>query len=46
MLREGSFALAALGRIRKVQETAFAVAFGRKSFAAKRMLEAGWVIRS
>ena len=44
MPREGSFALAAFGRVRKVQETAFAVAFGRKSFAAKRIVEAALVI--
>src|SRR5579859_4854583 len=42
MLREGSFALAALGRVRKVHETAFAVAFGRKSVALKRILDAAF----
>src|ERR1700730_11567525 len=40
MLREGSFALSSFGRVRKVHETAFAVAFGRKSVALKRMLDA------
>src|ERR1019366_5630727 len=40
MPREGSFALASLGRVRKVQATAFAVATGRKSVALKRILEA------
>ena len=38
--REGSFALASFGRFRKVQETAFAVAAGRKSVALKQILEA------
>jgi hypothetical protein len=38
MLREGSFTLASIGRVRKVHETAFAVAFGRKSVALKRIL--------
>ena len=38
--REGSFALASFGRVRKVQETAFAVPAGRKSVALKRILEA------
>jgi hypothetical protein len=33
-------ALASLGRVRKVQATAFAVATGRKSVALKRILEA------
>jgi hypothetical protein len=42
--REGSFALAFFGRVRKVQESTFAVASGRKSFAVKRILEAGLVI--
>ena len=32
------------GRVRKVQVTAFAVAFGRKIFAVKRILEAVLVI--
>ena len=40
MPREGSFALAFFGRVRKVQEPTFAVAAGRKSFALKRILEA------
>src|ERR1022692_298469 len=40
MLRDGSFALASFGRVRKVHETAFAVAFGRKSVALKRILDA------
>ena len=40
MPREGSFALASFGRVRKVQEPTFAVAAGRKSFALKRILEA------
>jgi len=39
MPREGSLALASFGRVRKVQEPAFAVAAGRKSFALKRILE-------
>jgi hypothetical protein len=43
MPREGSFALASFGTIRKVQEPTFAVA-GRKSFALKRILEAFLVI--
>ena len=44
MAREGSFALAFFGRVRKVQEPTFAVAAGRKSFALKRILEAVLVI--
>jgi hypothetical protein len=44
MPREGSFALAFFGRVRKVQEPTFAVAAGRKSFALKRILEAVLVI--
>lgn len=44
MPRDGSFALALFGRVRKVQEPAFAVAAGRKSFALKRILEAVLVI--
>jgi hypothetical protein len=44
MPRDGSFALASFGRVRKVQEPAFAVAVGRKSFARKRILEAVLVI--
>src|SRR5262245_19642464 len=42
--REGSFALAFFGRVRKVRESTFALASGRKSFALKRILEAGLVI--
>jgi hypothetical protein len=39
--REGSLLLASLGRVRKVQETAFAVGRrGDKSVALKRILEA------
>jgi hypothetical protein len=37
MLREGSFALASFGKFRNVHETAFPVAFGRKSVAVKRI---------
>jgi hypothetical protein len=44
MPREGSFALASFERVRKVQEPAFAVATGWKSFALKRILEEGVVI--
>jgi hypothetical protein len=44
MPREGSFALAFSGRVRKVQEPTFAVAAGWKSFALKRILEAVLVI--
>src|SRR5262249_25130116 len=36
---EGSFALASFGRIRKVQEPAFAGGAGWPSFAVKRILE-------
>jgi hypothetical protein len=39
MPREGSFALASFGRVRKVQEPTFAVETGRNSFALKRILE-------
>ena len=54
MLREGSFALAAFGRIRKVHKTAFpsafpvvfAAAFGRKSVARKRMFHAAFASTS
>src|SRR6266404_6714578 len=46
MLREGSFALASFGRVRKVHETAFAVAFGRKSVALKRILDAAFELPS
>src|SRR5438477_8182689 len=35
MPREGSFALAFFGRTRKVQEPAFSLSAGRKSFALK-----------
>jgi hypothetical protein len=44
MPREGSFALQFFGRVRKVQEPAFAVTAGRKSFARKRILEMVLVI--
>jgi hypothetical protein len=46
MPREGSFALASFGRIKKVQETGFAVGRrGDKSVALKRILRAkGWSI--
>ena len=44
ILREGSFALAFFGRIRKLQEPIFAVAAGRRSFALKRILETALVI--
>lgn len=44
MPREGSFALASFGRVRKVQEPTFVGAAGRKSFALKRILEAVLVI--
>src|SRR5947207_136726 len=37
MPREGSFALAVFGKMRKVQEPAFSVSAGRKSFALKRI---------
>jgi hypothetical protein len=40
MPREGSFALAFFGRVRKVQESAFVLAAGRKSLALQRKLEA------
>jgi hypothetical protein len=39
MPREGSFALASFGTVRKVQATAFVVVIGRKSVALKRILE-------
>jgi hypothetical protein len=43
--REGSFALACFGRVRKVQEPTFAVGRrGDKSFALKRILEAVLVL--
>jgi hypothetical protein len=38
MPREGSFALASFGRVRKVQEFAFGASAGRKSFALKWIL--------
>jgi hypothetical protein len=38
MPRDGSFALALFGRIRKVQEPAFSVATGRSSLALKRIM--------
>jgi len=44
MPREGSFALASFGRVRKIQEPTFAVDDGLKSFALKRILEAVLVI--
>src|SRR5205823_6723550 len=40
MPREGSFALAFFGRLRKVQASALSISAGRKSFALKRILEA------
>ena len=43
MPRDGSFALAFFGRMRKLQEPAFSLSAGRKSFALKRILEAGLV---
>src|SRR6266436_5340265 len=46
MPREGSFALASFGRVRKVQEPTFGVAAGRKSLALKRILETVLVIFS
>src|SRR5262249_32099588 len=42
--REGRFALASFGRVRKIQEPTFPDAAGRKSFALKRILEAAFVI--
>jgi hypothetical protein len=44
MPREGSFALAVFGKMRNVQESAFALSAGRRSFALKRILEAVLVI--
>jgi hypothetical protein len=44
MPREGSFALAVFGRVRKVQELSFAVVSGRKSFALKPILSGTVVI--
>lgn len=40
--REGGFALAAFGNTKKAQERAFAVAFGRQSFAVKPILKAAF----
>ena len=40
MPREGSFALALFGRIRKVHVSVFSLSAGRQSFALKRILEA------
>ena len=37
MPREGSFALAFFGRMRKVQDSPFSLSAGRKSFALKRI---------
>ena len=37
MPREGSLALAVFGRMRKVQEPAFSLSDGRKSYALKRL---------
>jgi hypothetical protein len=42
--RVGSFALASLGRIRKVHELPFGGSAGRKSFALKRIFEVVLVI--
>ena len=42
MPRDGSFALALFGRIRKVQEPAFPVATGRSSLALKRIMYFSW----
>jgi len=44
MLREGSFALAFFGRVRNIQEQAFSLSAGRKSFALKQILEAVLII--
>jgi hypothetical protein len=44
MPREGSFALAFFGRVRKVQESPFSLSTGRKSFALKRILQGVLVI--
>ena len=38
MPRDGSFALALFGKIRKVQESAFSAAAGRSSLALKRIM--------
>jgi len=37
MLRVGSFALAFFGKMRKVQDSPFALSAGRKSLALKRI---------
>ena len=44
MPREGTFALAFFGRMRKLHEPAFPFSAGRNSFALKRILEAVFVI--
>jgi len=44
MPREGSFALAFFGKVRKAHDSAFADAAGRKSFALKRIFETVLVI--
>src|SRR5262245_4878692 len=44
MPREGSFALASFGSIRKVHESLFAASAGRRSFAVKRILAVVLVI--
>src|SRR5437660_9095937 len=44
MPREGSFAVTFSGRVRNVQEPAFALSAGRKSLALKRILEAVLVL--
>ena len=44
MPREGSFALALFGRMRKVQESPFAVSAGWMSFELKQILEVFLVI--
>src|SRR5437667_7506648 len=38
MPRDGSFALAFFGKMRKVQESPFSLSVGRKSFALKRIV--------
>ena len=44
MPREGSLALAFLGKVRNVHEAAFAVAAGRQSFALNRISEVVLII--
>jgi hypothetical protein len=44
--REGSFALAFLGSVRKVQAPSFLAAAGWRSFAVKEILEALLIISS